>query len=370
MGSVIRASYGLFYDTIAVGDSLFLLGLNPPFVRFSIRNNGDQLPQFNLDTVFNDTSIVIPPSIFSASRQLPNPYVQHWNLSIERNIGQDLVVSASYFGEKGTRLRRQVNLNQPTPGSAFSLDERRPFQAYRNIFQFETSASSITHAGELRAIRRFYSGLGFSAAYRWSKAIDDATLISMLPQDSHNLRGERGLSDFDVRHRLELTGEWDIPGLQQLAFSQDWQLQLSGTLQSGMPLSALLGTDRSGTGSPIMNRPDLVGDPNQGTPTPSRFFDTSAFAVPDEGRFGTSGRNVITGPGVQSVDMAIVRAFRLNDVARLQIRVDAYNALNHPNFVAPPSLQNLKDLGDSPDFGALFIARSPRIMQLGLKLLW
>jgi hypothetical protein len=367
MGSVIRAGYGLFYDTLAVGDSLFLLGLNPPFVRFSIRNNGDLLPQFNLDTAFNDPAIAIPPSIFSASRQLPNPYVQHWNVSIERNIGQDLALSVSYFGEKGTRLRRQVNLNQPTAGSAFSLDERRPFQGYRNIFQFETSASSITHAGELRATRRFYSGLGFSAAYRWSKAIDDATLISMLPQDSHNLRGERGLSDFDVRHRIEFTGEWDMPGWRRLAVLQDWQLQLSGALQSGMPLSAVLGTDVSGTGSPIMNRPDLVGDPNHGPRTPSRFFDPAAFRTPEAGRFGSSGRNVISGPGAQSLDVALVRAFRVSDVTRLQIRLDAYNALNHPNFAAPPSLQNL---ADAPDFGALFIARSPRIFQLGLKFLW
>jgi hypothetical protein len=209
--------------------------------------------------------------------------------------------------------------------------------------------------------------LNFVAAYRFSKIIDDATLVSMLPQDSHNLRGERGLSDFDVRHRLEFSADWSLPGWSRFPLTERWQMQASGTLRSGMPLSAVIGTDRSGTGSPIMNRPDLVGDPRVGESAPSRFFNPAAFAIPESGRFGNSGRNVITGPGTQNIDLALVRSFRTSDATRLQFRLDAYNALNHPNFVAPPSLQNL---ADSQDFGALFIARSPRILQIGLKFLW
>ena len=367
LGVVARAGYGLFYDTLGVGDSLFLLGLNPPFVQFVVKNNGDKLPQFDLATAFIDAAASTPPSIFSASRQLPNPYVQHWDASLEKNVVRGLAVTVSYFGQKGTRLRRQVNLNQPTAGSSFSLDARRPFPSYRNIFQFETSASSIAHAGELRIARSFNSGLGFVASYRFSKIIDDATLISMLPQDSHNLRGERGLADFDVRHRLSFSANWNVPGWSRFRITERWQLQASGTMQSGMPLSAVLGTDSSGTGSPIMNRPDLVGNPKIAKPTPSQFFNPAAFAIPETGRFGTSGRNVITGPGTQNLDLAFVRSFRASDASRVQFRFDAYNAFNHPNFVAPPSLQNL---AEAPDFGAVFIARSPRILQLGLKFLW
>jgi hypothetical protein len=76
---------------------------------------------------------------------------------------------------------------------------------------------------------------------------------------------------------------------------------------------------------------------------------------------------VIIGPGIQNVDLALARTIRLSDVTRAQIRADFYNALNHPNFVAPPTMQNF---ADSSDFGALFVARSPRIIQLGLKFLW
>jgi hypothetical protein len=363
---VARAGYGIFYDTLAVGDSLFLLGLNPPFVHFDVKNNGPVLPQFDLTTAFQDSSSSVQPSIFSASRQLPNPYLQQWSASLEYPVRKLFLLTVSYYGQKGTRLRRQLNINQPSAGSAGSLDDRRPFPDFKNIFQFETSASSIAHAGELRIERRFRAGVGLSATYRFSRSIDDATLISILPQDSHNLRAERGLSDFDMKHRMSFSANYNLPGRRH-ALLKGWQAQVIGTLQSGTPLSAIVSADVSGTGSPIVNRPDLIGDPNISNPTPGRFFNPAAFKIPEAGTFGNSGRNVIIGPGYQNIDVALSRITRLSDAMRVQFRADFYNVFNHPNFVAPPTMQNF---ADSTDFGALFVARSPRIVQLGLKFLW
>ncbi|HLH30272.1 MAG TPA: hypothetical protein VKY31_03655, partial [Terriglobia bacterium] len=363
---VARAGYGIFYDTLSVGDSLFLLGLNPPFVHFDVKNNGPVIPDFDLSNAFQDNTPSSQPSIFSTSRELPNPYLQEWSGSIEFPVHQLFVVDVSYFGQKGTRLRRQVNVNQPTPGPAGSLDDRRPFPDFKNIFQFETSASSIAHAGELRVDRRFKSGIGLTGTYRFSRSIDDATLISILPQDSHNLRAERGLSDFQMKHRLLFSTTYAIPG-RRFAPVRGWQLQAIGTLQSGTPLSAIISQDISGTGQPIVNRPNLIKNPNISHPTAARFFDPAAFQIPDPGNFGNSGRNVIIGPGIQNVDLALARTFRMSDTTRAQFRGDLYNVLNHPNFVAPPTMQNF---ADSSDFGALFVARSPRIVQFGLKFLW
>jgi hypothetical protein len=367
---VARAGYGIFYDTLAVGDSLFLLGLNPPFVHFDVKNNGPVVPQFDLATAFRDDSSAVQPSVFSTSPRLPNPYLQQWSASIEHPLGQSFVVSGSYFGQKGTRLRRQLNINQPSAGPAVSLDERRPFPEFKNIFQFETSASSIAHAAELRADRRFRGGVGFTASYRFSKSIDDATLISILPQNSHHLAAERALSDFHMKHRLLFSAVYALPG-RQLPIVQGllrgWQLQAAGALQSGWPLSAIVSADVAGAGSPIVNRPHLVGNPNVSNPTPSRFFNPAAFAIPEAGTFGNAGRNVIMGPGVQNIDVALSRNMRLSDTARAQFRADFYNVFNHPNFVAPPTMQNF---ADAADFGALFVARSPRIVQFGLKFLW
>jgi hypothetical protein len=367
---VARAGYGIYYDTLAVGDSLFLLGLNPPFVHFDVKNNGPILPQFDLATAFQDNAPSVQPSIFSTSRQLPNPYLQQWSASIEHPVRNWFLVTVSYFGQKGTRLRRQLNINQPSAGPAGSLDDRRPFPDFKNIFQFETSASSIAHAGEIRIERRFRSGFGLTGTYRYSRSIDDATLISILPQDSQNLKAERGLSDFHMKHRLVFSGTYNLPGgtypvIHSLL--KGWQIQTVGTLQSGMPLSAIISADVSGTGSPIVNRPNLIGNPNISNGTASRFFNPAAFAIPDAGTFGNSGRNVIIGPGIRNVDMAVARRIRLSDTVAAQLRTDFYNAFNHPNFVAPPTMQNF---ADASDFGALFVARSPRIVQLGLKFLW
>jgi hypothetical protein len=370
--TLVRAGYGIFYDTLAVGDSLFLLGLNPPFVRFELENNGPVLPQFDLETAFREATSSVSPSLFSSSRHLTNPYLQQWNLSVQRPVSRDLVVQLSYFGQKGTRLRRQLNINQPASGLPVTLEERRPFAGFRNIFQFETSASSIAHAAEARVVRRFRAGLSLVASYRFARLIDDATLISILPQNSHNLGGERGLGDFHMKHRLLFSMTYNLPAVSRI---KGWQFQGIGTLQAGTPLSAIIGTDVAGTGSPIMNRPDLVGNPKVSDPTPSRFFNPEAFRIPDERasdgspvfRFGNSGRNVIIGPGTWNLDVALTRTFRSSDSTRIQFRADFYNVLNHPNFIAPPSVQNF---ADSPDFGALFVARSPRILQFGLKFLW
>jgi len=338
--------------------------LNPPFAHFEVKNNGPVLPQFDLSNAFNASSGAVQPSIFSTSRQLPNPHIQHWSASLNVPVPGDLLVELSYFGQKGTRLRRQLNLNQPGAGPVGSLDDRRPYAGFKNIFQFETSASSIAHAAEVRLERRFHAGLGFVASYRFSRLIDDATLISVLPQDSHNLRAERGLADFHMKHRLVFSTTYNMPARR---FMKGWQLQGLGTLQSGTPLSAVLGADIAGTGSPIVNRPDLVHDPNIANPTAARFFDPTAFLIPAAGNFGNSGRNVIIGPGIRNVDVALTRGMRLSDSTRGQFRADFYNVFNNSNLVAPPSMQNF---ADSPDFGALFVARSPRIVQLGFKFLW
>ena len=365
-GVVARTGYGIFYDTLSVGDSIFLLGLNPPFVNFEVKNNGPVLPQFDLATAFQQSAAAVQPSLFSASHRLPNPYLQQWSTSLEFPLRQLFVLNLSYFGQKGTRLRRQINLNQPSAGPADSLDDRRPFPAFKNIFNFETSASSIAHAAEARVERRFRSGIGLVASYRFSRSIDDATLISILPQDSHNLRAERGLSDFHMKHRLVFSGTYNLPG-RRFSVIRGWQLQAIGTAQSGTPLSAIVSQDVSGTGTPIVNRPNLVGNPNIDHPTASRFFDPNAFQIPASGTFGNSGRNVIIGPGIWNVDTALSRTVRLSDTVRAQFRTDFYNVFNHPNLVAPPSMQNF---ADSADFGALFVARSPRIVQFGLKFLW
>src|SRR5207244_6636777 len=105
-------------------------------------------------------------------------------------------------------------------------------------------------------------------------------------------------------------GTYSLPGAR-FAMTKGWQLQVIGTLQSGTPLSAIVSADVSGTGSPIVNRPNLIGNPNTDQPSASRFFDPKAFQIPAAGTFGHSGRNVITGPGIRNVDVEVWTPMRL-----------------------------------------------------------
>ena len=132
----------------------------------------------------------------------------------------------------------------------------------------------------------------------------------MLPQDSHNLRAERGLSDFHMKHRMVISATYNLPGGRR-ALTKGWQLQGVATAQSGTPFSAIVGADVSGAGSPIVNRPNLIADPNISNPTASRFFNPAAFEIPESGTFGNSGRNVIIGPGYTNLDLALGRSVKL-----------------------------------------------------------
>jgi hypothetical protein len=159
--TVIRAGYGIFFDSLSVGDSLFMLGLNPPFVQFDVESNDPVLPRFDLTTAFDGDRGAVPPSIFSASDRLVNPYIQQWNILVERSFLSAFDFTVAYTGQNGTHLRRQVNLNQPGAGPEPTLEERRPFPEFRNIFQFETSGASSGHFLDVGVVGRAIGMLVF-----------------------------------------------------------------------------------------------------------------------------------------------------------------------------------------------------------------
>ena len=178
-------------------------------------------------------------------------------------------------------------------------------------------------------------------------------------------RGARAFG-FHMKHRLVFSGTYMLPGRRYVITvagncrrsgrcSRERRFRQS-SVRTFRVLAARLSIVRT-----------LIRNPNISNATPARFFDPTAFQIPDPGTFGNSGRNVIIGPGIRNIDLTLARRFRLSDSTRVQFRADFYNVFNHPNFVAPPTMQNF---ADSSDFGALFVARSPRIVQFGLKFLW
>src|SRR5262249_30037406 len=277
-------------------------------------------------------------------------------------------------------------INQPRPGPKLPnplITYLRPDPRFEDITFQESSASSSYHSLQTRFQQRLAQGLSLLSSYTWSKSIDNASGIFTsagdpnFPQDSLNLRAERGRSNFDVRHRFSLSYAYDLPigkgatsGWRK-GLLTGWQTYGAITLQSGRPFTVALlpDIDNSGTGRSILgfganDRPNVVGNPTSGDNTVERWFNTSAFAFPPQGTFGNAGRNILDGPGFQNVNASLVKNTAISERLNLQFRVEAFNLFNHPNFNLPDNF-----LG-SPTFGRISSAKDPRHIQFGLKLLF
>ncbi|HZB44719.1 MAG TPA: hypothetical protein VE360_05725, partial [Pyrinomonadaceae bacterium] len=322
---------------------------------------------------------------------LRTPYMQHWNANVQRQLGRSRILEVGYVGSKGTKLLSARDINQPLPsalppGLPFVP---RPVAGFDDITLLESRASSTYHSLQARLQQRLDFGLALLASYTWSKSIDDASNFFTsagdpnFPQDSYNLRAERGRSNFDVRHRLSVSYSYDLPfgkGRAYLAdrgllsaFLSGWQTFGIVTAQTGRPFTVALlqdldnsGTGRSTLGFGANDRPNLVRDPRLANPTPDRWFDTSAFALPAPGTFGNAGRNILDGPGYHNVNASLVKNTSINERLNLQLRAEVFNLFNHPNFNLPDNFF----FPGSPTFGRITSARDPRHLQFGAKLLF
>jgi hypothetical protein len=284
------------------------------------------------------------------------------------------MVEIAYAGSKGTKLLGARDLNQPAPSP--QQPNYRPNPFFEDINFLESRASSNYHSLQARFQQNFRRGVTALAAYTWSKSIDDASSFFLssgdanYPQDSRNARAERGLSGFDLRHRFSLSYSWDLP-LGKGRLLGGWQTFGIWTFQTGRPFTVALlpdldnsNTGRSSLGFGANDRPNVLRDARLDNPTPERWFDTTAFAVPPFGSFGNAGRNILTGPGYQNISASLLKNVSLAETARLQFRFEVFNVLNRVNLGMPNNFVG------SPSFGAIQTADSPRRIQFGAKILF
>ena len=327
----------------------------------------------------------LPKSALAVQRDMRTPYMQQWNLNVQRQLGRSRVLEIGYVGSKGTKLLTARDINQPRPSAVSPNLRPNPF--FDDIDIIESRANSNYHALQARLQQRLSSGLALLASYTYAKSIDDASNFFTsagdpnFPQDSANTRAERGRSNFDVRQRLSVSYTYDLPfGKGQRYAHEDgflssllsgWQTNGVVTLQTGRPFTVALlsdidnsNTGRSNLGFGANDRPNVTADARLSTRTPDRWFNTSAFAFPAFGTFGNAGRNTLDGPGFQNVNASLVKNTRLAESVTLQLRAEAFNLFNHPNFNLPDNF-----LG-SPTFGRILSAQSPRHLQFGVKLLF
>ncbi|HKO97567.1 MAG TPA: TonB-dependent receptor [Pyrinomonadaceae bacterium] len=300
-----------------------------------------------------------------------NAYLQSWNLNAQQQLKRNLVLAVGYFGSQATNLITRRNINQPVNGVRPypTLSQSSPIlpgATLGNITQTESTGKSSYNALWVSLIQRFTSGLQFNSYYTWSKSIDYNSLSSqgVVAQNSYDLRAERGPSDFDARHRVVISGLYELP-FEGNQLIEGWQLSGIFQAQSGNPVN-IISSNSTINGIANTIRPDVTG-PITTIGQVERWFDTSVFQ--SVSGFGNLGRNVVIGPSFINTDFSVIKNTRIGDSMRLQFRAEFFDLFNHANFGQPGNL-----IG-SAAFGRIINTRFPtgesgssRQVQFALKL--
>jgi hypothetical protein len=412
--SLITASYGIFYEPYYTGQGGPLQSpiSAPPYLGTPQVSLPDFANPFNGNPPAPGT-FSTPLTNLTLAPSLKLPYTQDWDLNLQHSFGADWLFEIGYVGTKGTRLPRFIEANpavfvpgyvdgQPISNSS-NADQRRLHSGCTladspSSCQFSSTgeiagiANSEYNALEASLRKRFSHGLSFLASYTWSKTIDDVSSFNItgsaskpvagendLAQNPFNLGAERGLSLFDARNRFVGSYDWALPfwaqgqNWYQKALG-GWQLDGIATLMSGTPFTVFDSNDvaAEGTAPEITGfssqRPNLIGNPNNGPRTVSSWLNTSAYQRLDltanAGQFGTEGRNVNVGPAFADWDFAALKNFKVTGSMHIQFRAELFDILNRTNFRLPDS-----DIS-SPTFNHILAAESPRQVQFALKFMY
>jgi hypothetical protein len=408
----IRASYAYAYAFVS-GDWRDTYNGHPPFGhRLTLQSPAGGLddpwrgfPGGNPFPYTLDANVVFPPAgIFvSVPYDLTTPSTGSWNLNLQKQFGNDWILSASYLGSKTTHIWTAKPLNPATYfpqascvlngvtytpcSSPSNLDARRRFTLERpqdglylgQMAAMDAGGTQTYHGMVLSVQRRAARGVTANANYTWSHCIGPyATLTAMGPHidDVYTNPNDRefdyGNCDTDRRHVVNLTGvaetpQFANPTLRRLVTG--WRFSGIYKWSSGAPLNVLAGSDRALSGA---HRPpngtqranQILANPygdRSGRPR-TNFLNPKAFALPAPGTLGNVGRNSIQGPANWAFDVALSRGFRIRERQTLEFRVEAFNLTNSFRAVNPTT-----NFGSPNVFGIIREAQDPRILQFALK---
>jgi hypothetical protein len=245
------------------------------------------------------------------------------------------------------------------------------------VNMLEDSAKSWYDAGYVNLRRRYSNGLTLLTNYTYSKNLSNAPdfrspmFESAVPQNSRDLNAEKG-PGCDVRQRFVVSAVFDAPGLGRgravQTLTRNWRFSTLYQVQTGFPFTISVYGDTANAGTVVGENPiraNYTGQPvyGLGTGSTNAWFNPAAFATPAAYTFGNVGRNTVYGPGMQTMDVAMTRSFALVERMRLEMRAEAYNALNHSNWGTPNRFVN------TPQFGSITEATTPgREFQLSARL--
>ena len=379
------------------------LSSNPPLAQPLLFTSGAKLFTTFATAQTDAAAAGLAPS--SVDPNFNSPYVQEWNLNVEREITPSIGIMVGYFGSKGTHLRISRNINQKLPNGTRPVSNLsasspiKPSAALGNIFEVDSASNSSYHALWATANKRLSHGLQFNASYTYSKSIDYNSLSSqggvggVVVQDSNNIRGDRGVSDFDVRHRFVINALYELP-FKGNRWVEGWQLSTITQLQGGNPVNLIVASNAF-TGLATV-RPDLLGA-IQNIGDPAFWFNNSVcneaqsdpkktdfcapgqfvFGVPQSSgpnaHLGNLGRNVVLGPGFINTDFSALKTTRITESMRIQFRAEIFDLFNHPNLGQPGRLAQIPLQGFSQITSTRFPkgdSGSSRQVQFALKLIF
>jgi len=402
----VRAGYGIYFDQVSFNPWESIVSTNPPFQARAVINPA------TLDNPLAGNPVVSlsVQDVYGIDTNFKTPYVQHWSLDLQHQFGGKTLVSAGYFGSKGTHLTGLLDLNLLPPGFALTqtcrtnsttpatfgpcqtagqvftsstqeniLYQIKPFRGYGAVRYLATAFDSNYHSLQIKAQRRFARSSQINLAYTWSRNMTDSqNEFLSVPQDSYNFRGEYSRAVFDRRHVLSVNYIYELPYHQNQTGAVGkllggWQISGITYYYTGIGFSpSTSSNDPAGIGflvsGPAGPRPDFLCDPNVNAPhLVTQWFNTACFANPPAGvnRVGNAGRNTILGPPTTRFDATLSKRIRFSESRSLQLRWEVFNIFNHTNFTTFSST-NIT----SGTYGQVNNTRDPRTMQLGAKLIF
>lgn len=375
--TVIRGGFGVFYDS---GNDRSTQNSNrfPYAVNKTVLSLSFPLQTAQAASTPVPTPLTTPyPAMFAFDPNLQLPYTLQWNVAVEQSLGTSQALTVSYIGAAARNLVQGTTLSLAAINKAFT-----------SVTVQRNTASSDYNALQAQFQRRLKRGLQALVSYTWAHALDDDS-------DSNSGRvATRGNAAFDVRQVFASALTYDIPapGNDPIvrAILGHWSFDSNFHAQTAPPVDLVASTIVDPTNGDTINvRPNVVlgvpwylDDPHV---PGGRKINAAAFATPAAGKTGNLGRNQVRGFGVWQEDFAVRRQFRLQEKLRMQVRAEAFNIFNHPNFGFSPSLNgNIPTNLTSPTFGQpttmlnrsiggmsqLYQIGGPRSLQFAMKLMF
>jgi hypothetical protein len=286
------------------------------------------------------------PVISSAPVSLNHTIMYQYSLAIQHELMKDMSLTATYTGNK-TEHNQLIDTpeNVPSPGPG-NIQSRRPFPQWGQASIGTTIGSANYNALDASLEKRFGGGVYALVSYSWSKCLDNGS-VETAPPALELISRNYGPCSYDITNNLTISSVYQLPFGKNRMFLNNGNRLVNGlvggwefagvlSVQTGQPFTPTLSDDVANTGIDV-EWPNRVGNGKLSHPTPDHWFDTSAFAIPEDYTYGNSGNGVLRSDGLVDLDATLKKTFALGDSQdrQFELRFESFNLANHPTFSAP-----------------------------------